>query len=159
MVEQKSSGVPIGPGVEVSLSFSIKLEDGELVDSTGEKVVSFTVGDGNLLPGFERSMFGLVAGDEKVITIDPENGFGVHNEDNIQRIKRDSFQSNMNLDIGLMMSFSDAQNAELPGVIIGIDDKYVEVDFNHPLAGQKILFEVAIETVKRISNEILRVKT
>ena len=65
----------------------------------------------------------------------------------------------MNLSIGLMMSFSDAQNAELPGVIIDIDDKYVDVDFNHPLAGQNILFEVAIDSVKRISNEILRVKT
>ena len=131
MVKQKNSGVPIGPGVEVGLSFSIKLEDGEVIDSTAEKVVSFTVGDGNLLPGFERSIFGLVAGDE----------------------------SNMNLSIGLMMSFSDAQNAELPGVIIDIDDKYVDVDFNHPLAGKNILFEVAIDSVKRISNEILRVKT
>ena len=50
MVKQKNSGVPIGPGVEVGLSFSIKLEDGEVIDSTAEKVVSFTVGDGNLLP-------------------------------------------------------------------------------------------------------------
>ncbi|MEJ6514858.1 MAG: peptidylprolyl isomerase [Pseudomonadales bacterium] len=159
MVKQKNSGVPIGPGVEVGLSFSIKLEDGEVIDSTAEKVVSFAVGDGNLLPGFERSIFGLVAGDEKVVNIEPENAFGIHNEENLQRIKRSSFQSNMNLSIGLMMSFSDAQNAELPGVIIDIDDKYVDVDFNHPLAGKNILFEVAIDSVKRISNEILRVKT
>lgn len=148
---------PIGPGVQVTLTFTLSLETGDVVDSTGDKPAVFSVGDGKLLPGFENAMFGLKAGDKELLKIAPVNGFGEPNEDNIQKIKRSNFQSNMALEQGLMMSFSDAQNTELPGVIVSVDDDYVEVDFNHPLAGKTILFDVAIIEVEQISNEILRV--
>ncbi len=150
---------PIGPGTRVELTFSLSLENGDVIDSTGDKPAVFTVGDGSLLPGFEYALFGLHTGDEKTIRLEPESAFGVPNEENVQRIKRDSFQTNMALTEGLMMSFSDAQNTELPGVIVAIDDKYVEVDFNHPLAGKPIVFTVAIKHVEQVSNEILRVSS
>jgi FKBP-type peptidyl-prolyl cis-trans isomerase SlpA len=135
----------------------LSLESGEQIDSTGDKTAEFTVGDGKLLPGFENALFGLRAGDERSLRIEPESAFGLPNEENVQRIKRDSFQTNMALTEGLMMSFADAQNSELAGVIVAIDDKYVEVDFNHPLAGKLIVFDVAIKNVEQVSNEILRV--
>lgn len=150
---------PIGPGTEVELTFSLRLESGEEIDGTGAKPATFAVGDGKLLPGFESALFGLHAGDERALVLNPESAFGEFNEDNVQRIKRSSFQANMALTEGLMMSFADAQNAELPGVIVGIDDQYVEVDFNHPLAGKTILFDVNILRVKQLTNEILRVNT
>ena len=148
---------PIGPGTKVTLTFSLSLESGEQIDSTGNQAAEFTVGDGKLLPGFENALFGLKSGDEQTLHIEPEAAFGVPNDENIQRIKRSSFQSNMALTEGLMMSFSDAQNAELPGVIVSIDDDYVDVDFNHPLAGKTIVFAVSIVDVVQVSNEILRV--
>lgn len=148
---------PIGPGTKVQLTFSLSLENGDQIDSTGDKPAEFTVGDGSLLPGFENALFGMQAGDEGSIRLEPDAAFGEPNEENIQRIKRDSFQTNMALTEGLMMSFSDAQNTELPGVIVAIDDQYVEVDFNHPLAGKAIIFDVAIKAVAQVSNEILRV--
>lgn len=157
MADSVQSKAPVGPGTRVTLTFTLSLESGETVDSTGDKPAGFTVGDGNLLPGFERALFGMKAGDAGVLKIPSDEAFGEPNEDNIQRIKRSSFQSNMALTEGLMMSFSDAQNTELPGVIIGIDEDYVDVDFNHPLAGKTILFEVAIVSVEQVSNEILRV--
>lgn len=149
--------VPIGPGTKVTLKFTIKLLNGEEVDGTGDKPAEFTVGDGNLLQGFEMALFGLKAGDAESLKLHYKQAFGPHREENIQRIKRDSFQSNMNLTEGLMMSFADAANTELPGVIIGIDERYVEVDFNHPLAGKDLLFDVEIIDVQQVSNEILRV--
>ncbi|MFN3237000.1 MAG: peptidylprolyl isomerase [Pseudomonadales bacterium] len=152
-----STSCPIGPGTKVELTFSLSLESGEQIDSTGDKTAEFTVGDGKLLPGFENALFGLRAGDERSLRIEPESAFGLPNEENVQRIKRDSFQTNMALTEGLMMSFADAQNSELAGVIVAIDDKYVEVDFNHPLAGKLIVFDVAIKNVEQVSNEILRV--
>lgn len=152
-----STSCPIGPGTRVELTFSLSLESGEQIDSTGDKTAEFTVGDGKLLPGFENALFGLRAGDERSLRIEPESAFGLPNEENVQRIKRDSFQTNMALTEGLMMSFADAQNSELAGVIVAIDDKYVEVDFNHPLAGKLIVFDVAIKNVEQVSNEILRV--
>ena len=152
-----SDMIPIGPGTRVTLTFTLRLESGDVIDSTGEKPAEFTVGDGKLLPGFENALFGLRAGDERALSLEPEAAFGIPNEENVQRIKRSSFQSNMVLTEGLMMSFSDAQNTELPGVIVSVDEQYVEVDFNHPLAGKVILFDVAIVGVEQISNEILRV--
>lgn len=155
----KARATPIGPGVRVTLTFTLSLESGDVIDSTGDKPAVFTVGDGKLLPGFENALFGLKAGDAKALEIAAVNGFGEPNEDNVQKVKRSSFQSNMGLEKGLMMSFSDAQNTELPGVIMSVDDKYVEVDFNHPLAGKTILFDVSIFDVEQISNEILRVSS
>jgi FKBP-type peptidyl-prolyl cis-trans isomerase SlpA len=159
MADDTKPRAPIGPGTRVTLTFTLGLETGETVDSTGDKPANFVIGDGNLLPGFEQALFGMKAGEATELKIAAEDAFGEPNEDNVQRIKRSSFQSNMALTEGLMMSFSDAQNTELPGVIVGIDDDYVDVDFNHPLAGKTILFDVAIVDVEQVSNEILRVSS
>jgi len=147
---------PVGPGTRVELTFVLQLESGEVIDSTGDKVASFLVGDGNLLPGFERAMFGLRAGACETLRIEAKDGFGLASSENIQRIKRSQFQPNMELTEGLMMSFADAQNAELPGVICSVDDQYVEVDFNHPLANKTLIFEVQIVSVEQVTNDIIR---
>lgn len=134
----------IGPGKTVTLHFAIKLEDGQVVDSNFEgDPATFTVGDGNLLEGFEKALFGLEQGTQHSLTILPENGFGMTNPSNIQKIPRDQFEG-MELEMGLVVSFADAANGELPGVISEFNDKMVVVDFNHPLAGQKLQFEVDI---------------
>jgi len=91
--------------------------------------------------------------------IPAESAFGLHNEENVQRLRRGQFQANMELAVGLMMSFSDPQDAELPGVITKIQGESIEVDFNHPLAGNDIVFDVEIISVEQVSNEILRVKS
>ena len=135
----------IGPGTQVTLHFSLKLDDGSTVDSNFEgEPASFAVGDGSLLVGFEESLFGLQAGDERTIIIPPEKGFGVHNPSNVQEIERDQFPADVELEEGLVLSFADAQQNELPGVVASFDDKIVHVDFNHPLAGRDIEFSVKI---------------
>lgn len=137
----------IGPGSTVTLHFAIKLEDGQLVDSNFDgKPATFTVGDGNLLEGFEKALFGLFEGSEQSLRILPENGFGQHNPSNIQVVPRKSFDD-MELEEGLMISFADAQGGELPGVIASFDDDKVRVDFNHPLAGKALQFDVKILSV------------
>lgn len=139
----------IGPGVEVTLHFELKLEDGSIVDSNFEKSpATFAVGDGKLLAGFEEALFGLKSGDEQVFVIPPEKGFGQHNPSNIQEITRDQFPDDVTLEPGLMLSFADAQQTELPGVVTGFNDQTVTVDFNHPLAGRDITFAVKIIDVK-----------
>jgi len=150
--------IPIGPGTRVTLKFALKLPNGEEVDSTSNKPAEFTVGDGNLLPGFEQAIFGLCAGESGIFQIDAENGFGPHLEDNIQRIRRDQFPVNMDLSEGLMFSFADQARGELPGVICLVGEEWVEVDFNHPLAGRELIFDVQILKVEQVSQEIIRVK-
>ena len=135
----------VGPGTQVTLLFALKLDNGDLVDSTFERSpASFIVGDGKLLPGFERKLFGLGKGAREQFTILPEDAFGQPNPANVQRFNRDIFGADMELHPGLVISFADAAQAELPGVISGFDGDEVLVDFNHPLAGRTLLFDVQI---------------
>ena len=139
----------ISENTRVTLNFSLSLEDGSLVDSNFDQApVTFSVGDGSLLPGFERALFGLKAGDEAEFAIPPEQGFGQPNEHNIQVVKRDQFEPEITLEVGMMFSFADAAGGELPGVVTNFDEAEVTVDFNHPLAGRSLGFRVAIHDVE-----------
>jgi FKBP-type peptidyl-prolyl cis-trans isomerase SlpA len=141
---------------KVSMHFALRIEgiatDGtrkkDEVDSTfNAKPAEFTMGDGNLLPGFEEFLIGLTTGDHKTFTVPAEKAFGQTNPQNIQEMKRSSFAVDMPLSPGLVVSFADAAKAELPGVIKSIEGDYVVVDFNHPLAGKDLQFEVQILSV------------
>ncbi len=142
--------VRIGPDKQVTLHFALKLDNGDVVDSTFDKnPATFTVGDGNLLPGFEQAIYGLKAGDKRSLPISPEQGFGQGNPQNVQVMPRSQFQD-MELSEGLLVIFNDAANAELPGVVKAFDDAKVTIDFNHPLAGKALSFDVEIIEVKAL---------
>ncbi|MBB6342402.1 FKBP-type peptidyl-prolyl cis-trans isomerase SlpA [Pseudomonas fluvialis] len=139
MTEQR-----IGAATQVTLHFAIKLDNGDVVDSTFDKQpATFTVGDGSLLPGFEQALYGLKAGDKRSLPIGPEQGFGQGNPQNIQVMPRAQF-TDMELSEGLLIIFNDAANAELPGVVKAFDANQVTIDFNHPLAGKDLTFDVEI---------------
>lgn len=134
----------IGPGKKVTLHFSVALANGEVVDSTRTKnaPAEFVVGDGSLLPGFEKALFGLKEGDRRSVFIDARHGFGDWNPDNQQVFTKVQF-SGMKLEPGLVISFAD-KSGELPGVVKEVGAETVTVDFNHPLAGRDLVFEVDI---------------
>ena len=139
----------ISEGTRVTLNFALVLDDGSEIDSNFEKEpASFSVGDGSLLPGFERALFGLKSGDEATLEILPEEGFGQPNDNNLQTIKRDQFDVGSELEAGMVFSFADAAGGELPGVVKTFDADDVTVDFNHPLAGRTLSFRVAIHNVE-----------
>ena len=130
-------------GTKVTLHFALVLEDGDVIDSNFETApATFTVGAGNLLPGFESTLIGLENGDEREFTIPPEEAFGQHNPQNVQRVDRSNFDQ-QELEVGAMFSFQNG-DGELPGVIIEFEDEEILVDFNHPLAGKNIIFQVKI---------------
>jgi FKBP-type peptidyl-prolyl cis-trans isomerase SlpA len=138
--------LPIDSGTTVTSHFSLTLENGHIVDSNFEaSPATFTVGDGNLLPGFESPLMGLFDGDEREFSILPENAFGQHNPQNVQAVERNNFEDG-ELELGTMFSFQNG-DGELPGVVVEVQDNEVMVDFNHPLAGQIILFTVKIISV------------
>ncbi|MBT7947884.1 MAG: peptidylprolyl isomerase [Porticoccaceae bacterium] len=133
----------IETGMSVTLHFSLVLEDGHIIDSNFEsEPATFSVGDGNLLPGFESTLMGLVNGDEREFTIPPEQAFGQHNPQNVQAVERGNFDQE-ELELGAMFSFQNG-DGELPGVIVDVDENEVMIDFNHPLAGKNIIFQVKI---------------
>jgi FKBP-type peptidyl-prolyl cis-trans isomerase SlpA len=150
MTESTTLEQRIGAATQVTLHFAIKLENGDVVDSTFDKQpATFKVGDGNLLPGFEQALYGLKAGDKRSLPIAPEQGFGQPNPQNVQVMPRSQFKD-MALAEGLLVIFNDAANAELPGMVHSFDDNQVSVDFNHPLAGKTLCFEVEIIAVQAL---------
>lgn len=133
----------VGPGKKITLNFAIKLQDGQIIDSTFDKEpATCTFGDGNIPEGFEQAMLGLKVGEHVDLTIAPERGFGQYNPSNVQVMKRSDFDG-MDLEPGLVVSFQEP-GGEIPGVIAEFNDERVSVDFNHPLAGKTLLFEVEI---------------
>ena len=140
----------VGPDMQVSLHFAVRLMDGTELDSTfGGQPASFVWGDGSLLPGFERAILGLKPGDKRSVFITADKGFGAYNDDNVQHFRRHEFADDMTLEPGTVISFRDASGGELPGVVKSAEEDWVSVDFNHPLAGRDLTFEVEILAVAR----------
>lgn len=133
----------------VTLHFSLRLTSGETVDSTFDgRPPTLTMGDGNLPEGFERHLLGMSVGDHRTVRVPPEEAFGQDNPQNRQHFKRDQFADSENLEPGMVMSFADAAKNELPGIISEVEEDFVVVDFNHPLAGKELDFEVEILNIE-----------
>lgn len=136
--------MPAGPGQQITLHFTLQLETGEVIDSTREKAPAiFAFGDGSLPQGFEQTVVGMEAGQQQVHRILPEQAFGMPNPNNIQQFPRKQF-SDMALEVGLVLNFADASQSGLPGMVSDFNDEMVTIDFNHPLAGKTLLFDVEI---------------
>jgi FKBP-type peptidyl-prolyl cis-trans isomerase SlpA len=136
----------IGSKSEVLMHFSIKLTDGSAVDSTkvDNKPAKFVMGDGSLTPGFEACLLGLTEGDSESFTLPPESAFGLPNPDNFHYIELSKFSSEVPAEVGTIISFTQPDGSEIPGIIREIVADSVTVDFNHPLAGQTVTFEVDV---------------
>ena len=141
--------LPIDKGTRVKLHFALKFEDGETVDSTFDKEpATLEIGDDNLPENFEGYLLGLKAGDRETFEVPPEKAFGQYNPSNVQSFKRHEFSADMVLEPGVVVSFADARQQELPGVISRVEGDEVDVDFNHPLSGRTLIFEVEIIDVE-----------
>ncbi|MEG3755485.1 FKBP-type peptidyl-prolyl cis-trans isomerase [Psychromonas arctica] len=131
---------------EVLMHFSIKLSDGSAVDSTkvDNKPAKFVMGDGSLTEGFEACLLGLTEGSSESFTLEPESAFGLPNPDNFHYIELSKFSADVPAEIGTIISFTQPDGTELPGIIREIVADSVTVDFNHPLAGQTVTFDVDV---------------
>ncbi len=134
----------IEDGSKVQLHFSVAIENGVEIDNTRsrDEPVSLVIGDGNLLPGFEKALFGLRAGDRRTVSLPPEDAFGEWNPENVQRFDTVKFEQRP--EVGHMIEFEDKAKASLFGVVMSVTDDITEIDFNHPLAGKNITFAVEI---------------
>lgn len=139
----------IRPGSDVEIHFSIKLSDGTIADSTREfgKPAQFKMGEGNILDKVERNLIGLKTGDKKKLTLAPEDGFGLANPDNLHWLASTQFPQDITLEEGLIVEFTQPNGSELPGIIREIKQENVLVDFNHPLCGQTLIFDVEVISV------------
>ena len=158
------SACQIQPGSRVELHFALALADGGIVDTNfAGKPAVFRIGDGNMLPGFEATLIGRRAGEEYQQTIAATEAFGEPNPRNKQRFPLASFQHLMEdelvpTEVGSVVAFKDPGGFSLPGVITAIDDQFIAVDFNHPLAGKDIVFRVRILSVLTPEEQVVRIR-
>ena len=153
-----SSKPKIQMGSSVKMHFSLLMPTGEEIDTTRrDSPASLVLGDGNLLPGFEAVLVGLEEGDDVQLTVLAAEAFGARNEANIRVLAKSTFMqmdSEGGLERGLVVSFQ-APDGELPGVVLDVYEEAVKVDFNHPLSGNDITFDVSILAVEDpIANEV-----
>ncbi|EGQ7841668.1 FKBP-type peptidyl-prolyl cis-trans isomerase [Vibrio alginolyticus] len=134
----------------VTLHFTIKMKDGSVADSTHSmgKPAKFVMGDGSLSENFEQCLIGLETGAQKAIELKAEDAFGMPNPDHIHYMDRTKFVGDAEVEVGTIMAFSGPDGMEIPGIITEIAGDSVTVDFNHPLAGQDVTFEVEILSVE-----------
>jgi FKBP-type peptidyl-prolyl cis-trans isomerase SlpA len=146
----------IVPGSTVRMHFSLQLEDGTVVETSrpGDPV-EFEMGDGTLIGGLERALYGLKTGDKQTLRISPQEGYGMRDPAHVHVLKRDSFDAELALEPGLVMGFELPTGEYVHGTVVSFDADEVRVDFNHPLAGREVKFEVEILDVETqvVANE------
>ena len=139
-------------GSGVTMHFSLRLADGMLVESSfDDEPISFVLGDGTLDRGLELALLGLVAGDRQTLSLMPGQAYGMRDEALLQRVGKSLFPEDMLLEPGQIVGFSGEDGEDVAAAIIEIGDDDVQVDFNHPLAGREIEFEVHILAVENPS--------
>ncbi|HFD80820.1 MAG TPA: peptidylprolyl isomerase [Gammaproteobacteria bacterium] len=135
----------IGMGSRVTLHLELRLQDGMVVESTfGDEPLSLVLGDGTLDRGLELALLGLRAGDRQTLTLMPGQAFGTRDQAAVQVVERARFPRDMSLEPGQIIGFTTDEGEELAAAVVAVDGDEVTVDFNHPLAGRQIEFEVEI---------------
>ena len=127
----------------VLVHFTLKLDDGSTAESTRNngKPALFRLGDGSLSEGLEQHLLGLKEGDKTTFALEPDAAFGVSSPDLIQYFSRRE-------EIGAIMLFTAMDGSEMPGVIREINGDSITVDFNHPLAGHTVHFDIEVLEVE-----------
>ncbi|MBD3610256.1 MAG: FKBP-type peptidyl-prolyl cis-trans isomerase [Gammaproteobacteria bacterium] len=135
-------------GDKICIRFTLSLEDGTVVDATeGDDVMTFALGDGEMIDTLESHIKELTIGDEQTFLINPDEGFGYRDEDNLHEMQRSDFPEEIKLEEGLVIGFDTPAGDEVPGVIMELIGERVIVDFNHPLAGRNLAFRVELVSV------------
>ncbi len=131
------------------MHFALRLTDGTVVDNSFDnEPFTFVMGDETLDKGLELALFGLKPGDRQILTLMPGQAFGVRDESALQWLPMDRFPPDIVLEQGQIIGFSGENGEEVAAAIIEIQGQQVRVDFNHPLTGREIEFEVQVLDVK-----------
>lgn len=129
----------------VTLHYRISLEDGtELESSFGDEPLQFTMGEHMLTEGMELSLLNLKTGDKQTITLTPEQTYGHRNPEHIHELSRSDFPEDIQPVKGQVIAFDTPSGDDINGIVLEVSSDTVSVDFNHPLAGNTLVFEVEI---------------
>jgi len=134
---------------KVTLHYTLTTSDGLLADTTeGEDPETVDMGQGDMVEGLEQRLIGLKVGDKKRFEIPCMETFGPIDEDMVHDVARSEFPEDLHLEPGLVVNFTAPNGEETPGIVAEIGDDVVKVDFNHPLAGYDLIFDVEIIAIE-----------
>ena len=135
-------------GDKVKVDYTGKLEDGKIFDSSkhGEHShpIEFEVGEGKVIKGFDEAVLGMEIGDEKEITIKPEEAYGQVNPNMVKKVPKEQLPKDKKPEVGMMLFLGTPDGKKFPARITEITDKEVTIDLNHPLAGKVLKFEIKL---------------
>lgn len=137
----------------ITMHFVLRAESGEIATTTyDDKPVKFTVGDGSFSDFFQDALMGLTAGAKKTVILEPDDAFGQVNPKNIHQFPKEEFKEGVP-EFGEVIEFNQGGNQKIYGIVKAVGDKTITIDFNHPLSGQRLTFEVEIMDVAAVSHD------
>ena len=132
-------------GDKVRIHYTGKLDDGTQFDSSrGRDPLEFKLGDGAIIPGFEKAVDGMAVGDSKSVTIPPEDAYGERHEQLVQDVPKSALPDDIEPAVGMQLQSQTPDGQVMQLVVTGVSDDAVTVDGNHPLAGKNLNFEIEL---------------
>ncbi len=137
----------------VKVHYEGQLSDGTVFDSSeGREPLSFTIGENQVIPGFENGVIGMKKSEKKKLHIDADNAYGQLTDDLIYEVNRDQVPADIKLEVGLPLQLRSNEGQALNVVVTNLTDDKVTLDGNHPLAGKDLTFEVTMVEIQKESN-------
>jgi len=133
-------------GDMVQVEYVGKLEDGTVFDSSDkhEAPLKFTLGNGEIIKGFEDAIIGMKIGDEKEIKLQPNDAYGDYNPELVKDIPKNSFPEDQDVQAGMVFMMSLPNGRQIPVKISEVKEEAVTVDLNPPLAGKTLVFKIKL---------------
>jgi len=132
-------------GDTVKVHYTGTLEDGTVFDTSVEREpLEFTLGQGQLIPGFEQAVIGMKIGDLKTINIPADQAYGPYRDDLILVIERDQLPEDLDPEVGQQLQMTQADGEVVRVMVSDVSEATVTIDANHPLAGKDLTFEIEL---------------
>jgi FKBP-type peptidyl-prolyl cis-trans isomerase SlyD len=152
--EKGAEIMTIAAGTSVSLEYTLKLDDETVVESNvGATPLTYTHGDGSIIPGLERELEGLVVGDVKDVVIAPADGYGPLHDEAVQEVPLEQIPENAR-HAGAVLQGQSPDGGVVRARVTEVKDATAVVDFNHPLAGQTLHFAVKVLDIQKVAPAI-----
>ena len=138
-------------GDYVTITYEGTLASGEVFESAPEESpFEFTLGQQCVFPSFESGIIGMAPGETRTIKVGPEEAYGTRREDLIHILNRSAFGDKTEPQPGMIVGMTmekDGQEHQVPAMIMAVDGDQITVDYNHPLAGQELLYQITLQTI------------
>ena len=132
-------------GDKIKVHYTGKLEDGTVFDSSvGRDPLEFTMGEGMMIPGFEKAVEGMAAGETVNVSIQPEDAYGIRNDEMVVRVGRADFPENITPEVGVAVTMRHPDAGHFDAMISEVSDDHIVLDANHPLAGRALNFDIEV---------------